>query len=75
LGEATGLHLTAEFHGKAFTEQTLADLEEAGVRVYPVERHAIRKGRYQSTVILGYGNLTPDELYEGVRRMKTVLNR
>jgi GntR family transcriptional regulator / MocR family aminotransferase len=74
-GEATGLHLTAEFHGKAFTEQTLADLEEAGVRLYPVERHAIRKGRYQSTVILGYGNLTPDELYEGVRRMKTVLDR
>lgn len=53
----------------------LADLEEGGVRLYPVERHAIRKGRHQSKVILGYGNLTPGEIEEGLRRMKTVLDR
>lgn len=74
-GDATGLHLIAEFHGRAFTKQMLADLEEAGVRLYPVERHAIRKDCHQSKVILGYGNLTPDEIEEGVRRMKTVLDR
>ena len=74
-GDATGLHLIAEFHGRAFTEQMLADLEDAGVRLYPVERHAIRKDRHQSKVILGYGNLTPGEIEEGVRRMKTVLDR
>ena len=73
-GDATGLHLIAEFQGRTFTEQTLSDLEEAGVRLYPVERHAIRKGCHQSKVILGYGNLTPGEIDEGVRRMKTVLD-
>lgn len=72
-GDATGLHLIAEFQGKTFTEQTLAALEEAGVRLYPVEQHAIRKGYHQSKVIFGYGNLTLDEIEEGVRRMKTVL--
>jgi len=41
-GGATGLHLIAEFQGRTFTEQTLSDLEEAGVRLYPVERHAIQ---------------------------------
>jgi GntR family transcriptional regulator/MocR family aminotransferase len=74
-GDATGLHLIAEFHGRAFTEQTIADLEDAGVRLYPVERHAIRKGYHQSKVILGYGNLTQGEIEEGVRRIKTVLDQ
>jgi GntR family transcriptional regulator/MocR family aminotransferase len=72
-GDATGLHLIAEFHGRTFTDQTLADLEDAGVRFYPVELHAIRKGCHQSKAILGYGNLTQDEIEEGVRRARTVL--
>ncbi len=73
-GDVAGLHLVAEFGERALTEQTFADLEEAGVRLYPVERHAIRKGGHQSKVILGYGNLTPEEIEEGVRRIKTVLS-
>ncbi len=73
-GDVAGLHLVAGFGGRALTEQTFADWEEAGVRLYPVERHAIRKGGHQSKVILGYGNLTPEEIEEGVRRIKTVLN-
>jgi GntR family transcriptional regulator / MocR family aminotransferase len=73
-GDATGLHLIAEFYGRAFTEQTLADLESAEVRLYPVERHAIQKGNHLNKVILGYGNLTQGEMEEGVRRMKAVLD-
>jgi GntR family transcriptional regulator / MocR family aminotransferase len=73
-GDAAGLHLVAGFNGRALTEQTFADWEEAGVRLYPVEQHAIRKGKHQSEVILGYGTLTPEEIEEGVRRIKTVLS-
>jgi GntR family transcriptional regulator/MocR family aminotransferase len=73
-GDAAGLHIVTEFGGRALTEQTFADWEEAGVRLYPVEQHAIRKGSHQSKVILGYGTLTPEEIEEGVRRIKTVLS-
>jgi GntR family transcriptional regulator/MocR family aminotransferase len=73
-GDVAGLHLVAEFGARALTEQTFVDLEEAGVRLYPVEQHAIRKGGHQSKVILGYGNLTQEEIEEGVRRIKTVLS-
>ncbi len=73
-GDVAGLHLVAEFGRRALTEQTFADWEEAGVRLYPVEGHAIRKGHHRSKVILGYGNLTQDEIEEGVRRIKTVLS-
>jgi GntR family transcriptional regulator/MocR family aminotransferase len=73
-GDVAGLHLVAEFGRRALTEQTFADWEEAGVRLYPVEGHAIRKGHHRSKVILGYGNLTQDEIEEGVMRIKTVLS-
>ena len=72
-GDATGLHLVAEFPGKGFTEQTLIDLKHTGVHIYPVEIHAIRKGYHRNKAILGYGNLTIEEIEEGVRKMKTVL--
>jgi len=72
-GAATGLHLIAEFPDRVLTEQTLADLEEVGVRLYLVESHAIRKGSHRNKAILGYGNLTQEEIEEGVRRMQTVL--
>jgi len=72
-GEVAGLNLVAEFGGRALTEATFAAWEEAGVRLYPVEQHAIRKGYHQSKVILGYGNLTQEEIEEGVRRIKIVL--
>src|SRR5262245_60575066 len=72
-GDATRLHLVAEFPGKEFTEKALEHLNLAGVRIYPVEIHAIRKGHHRHKVIIGYGNLTIEEIEEGVRRIKTVL--
>ncbi len=72
IGSSTGLHLVAEFERIVFTESLLSKLDEAGVRVYPVEMHALHKGRHLSQVILGYGNLTEEEILEGVRRIKNV---
>lgn len=72
-GDAAGLHLVAGFGRRALNEQTFTDIEEAGARLYPVEQHAIQKGKHQGEVILGYGNLTPEEIEEGVRRIQTVL--
>jgi GntR family transcriptional regulator/MocR family aminotransferase len=73
IGSSTGLHLVAEFERVMFTESLLTRLEVAGVRVYPVEAHALHKGRYLHQVILGYGNLTEEEISEGVKRIKDVL--
>lgn len=72
-GSATGLHAVAELPGFSFDETLVERIMDAGVRVYPVERHTISKGNYASHVILGYGNLNEREITEGIRRMKTVL--
>jgi len=69
-GDATGLHLVAEFPGINFTESRVEEMRQAGVRVCPVELHAIRKGYHCNKVIMGYGNLTEAEIEEGVARMK-----
>ena len=67
LGNAAGLHLCARFRGIRFTKDLLGRIEAAGAKVYPVEDHAIRKGRWTDTIILGYGMLSPRSIDEGVR--------
>jgi len=73
LGSAAGLHLCARFHGTRFTPALLARIQQAGVKVYPVEEHAIRKGRWADTLILGYGMLTPARIREGIGILRSCL--
>ena len=72
LGSAAGLHLCARFRGIRFTDALIARILQAGARVYPVEEHAIRKGRWSDTLILGFGMLTPPRIEEGVRVLAAV---
>jgi GntR family transcriptional regulator/MocR family aminotransferase len=74
VGTTTGLHLVAEFEQTEFREDLLARLDEAGVRVYPVELHALNKGHHLHQVILGYGNLAEDEIEVGIKRICNALN-
>lgn len=73
LGSKAGLHLVVEFNDIPFTETLINHLSRHGVRGFPVESHAIQKGRHRHRLILGYGNLSTAEIEEGVRRMKQCL--
>ncbi|HET6451074.1 MAG TPA: PLP-dependent aminotransferase family protein [Spirochaetia bacterium] len=73
LGSAAGLHLCARFRGVRFTPTLLSRVQEAGARVYPVEEHAISRGRWTDTIILGFGMLTPARIQEGVRILAACL--
>jgi GntR family transcriptional regulator/MocR family aminotransferase len=72
LGDSTGLHLIARFVGVTFNNEILMRLSENKVKVYPVEQHTIKKGVYKDCVILGYGNLSHEQIEEGIFRMKEV---
>lgn len=72
-GEAAGLHIVAAFPAVSFTPDVLAALAEAGVRVYPVEEHAIVKGKHLDKIIIGYGNASEAQIEEGVERITSVL--
>ncbi len=72
-GDATGLHLITQFPGVSCDDQTLAALEQADVRLYPVSLHTIDKGHHQDKFILGYGHLSLAQIEEGVSRIKSAL--
>ena len=75
LGSSAGLHLCVRFPGRRFTARLLKAVEAAGAKVYPVEEHAIRKGRWEDTLILGYGMQSPRRLEEGIRALAGCLKK
>ncbi len=75
IGSSAGLHLCARFPGARFNAATLATIEKEGVKVYPVEEHAIRKGRWADTLVLGYGMLTPGRIGEGIAILRRCVKK
>jgi GntR family transcriptional regulator/MocR family aminotransferase len=65
-GSATGLHLVARFLGYRFSPTFFAATETAGARFYPVASHAVRPGRHHDELLLGYGNLSAEEITAGL---------
>lgn len=60
---------------QVFTEEVIERLIQGRVKVYPVEHHAIQKGRHRSKLILGYGNVRETEIEQGISRLNTALQR
>lgn len=67
LGAPAGHHLTLRFHGTMDEFRLIQAAKEAGVRVYPVSPYFIGPVPefYRSTVLLGFGGLTDDEISQG----------
>ncbi|EIJ81732.1 transcriptional regulator, GntR family with aminotransferase domain protein [Bacillus methanolicus PB1] len=73
-GDSTGLHMIAEFQNIEFSNEKVKEIiAEHKVKIYPVELHTIQKGMHQNKIILGYGNLTLEEIKEGIHRLKNAL--
>ncbi len=72
-GDATGLHLIAEFPNHRFTSSKLLRVREKGIRIYPVEDHAIVLGRYKNHLIFGYGNLSAEQIQRGITKLASIL--
>lgn len=70
-GDSTGLHLIAEFNNITFSEQIVHTIiQKYHIKVYPVEHHTIQKGKHSNKLILGYGNLSLEDIKEGIQRLK-----
>ncbi|PDZ13041.1 MULTISPECIES: PLP-dependent aminotransferase family protein [Bacillus] len=74
-GYSTGLHMIVEFNHVQFTKELLKEIEQLGVKVYPVEEHAIKKGQHHNRIIIGYGHLTNKEINEGISRLQRAISR
>ena len=73
IGNSAGIHLVAEFEGIYFTETLLRQLQQAGVNTPCIDEHAIHKGLHTNKIMLGYGNLSEEQIVEGVKRILNTL--
>jgi GntR family transcriptional regulator/MocR family aminotransferase len=73
-GEDAGLHLLVEFLDRDFQRADFARLAKRGVKVDWVEDYACRKGLHRDQLVLGYGGLEPDQIEEGVLRLKAFVD-
>jgi GntR family transcriptional regulator/MocR family aminotransferase len=73
LGTASGLHVCVQFPGARFTSTLLNRIDLAGVGVYTVEEHAIRKGQWEDTLVFGFGMLDPRRINTGIAILKRCL--
>lgn len=79
IGEQSGLHLLLSFDheksvsGSCSEEKLIAQAAQAGIRVYPVSRYWFHEADApRSTVMLGFGGLTEQEITEGIERLSRV---
>ena len=66
LGSATGLHLVARFRNYHFDEVFFNEVEARGARFYPVGLHALRPEKHRDKIMIGYGNLSTEEIKGGI---------
>ncbi|HEX3077095.1 MAG TPA: PLP-dependent aminotransferase family protein [Lachnospiraceae bacterium] len=74
-GEHAGLHLVVQFH-LSITEEQIIDLAASnGIKLYGLKEHyvTVNEENYTPTILLGYANLTEEEIVEGVQKLYHVL--
>ena len=69
-GNLTGIHLIAQFKNYQFSEKVFKKFSVYGIKIHPIDKHTIKKGKYDDTLMLGYGNLSDENIILGVKRMK-----
>lgn len=72
LGESAGMHVVAAFDGVAFSPELVRRIKDEGVYIVPVENHGVIKGKHIHQVILGYAHLNPEEMEEGLIKVKQI---
>jgi GntR family transcriptional regulator/MocR family aminotransferase len=74
-GDAAGLHLIAELSGHRFDPLLTLQLEERNIKIYPAEKYAIVKGKFEDRLIMGFGNITEPQIAQGIRTIAEILKR
>jgi GntR family transcriptional regulator / MocR family aminotransferase len=69
-GNLTGIHLIAQFKSYRFGAKVFEKLSDYGIKIHAIDKHTIKKGKYNDTLMLGYGNLSDENIVLGVGRMK-----
>ncbi len=72
-GDATGLFITISFPNLEWNKRALEVMVKYQLNCDFAENHAIKKGRHKNKIMLGFGNLSFDQIKEGVERLKKIV--
>lgn len=73
-GENAGLHILVSFMDHKFCPSDFQKFLDNGVEVDWVEDYAILKGFHSNQLVLGYGNLSLEQITAGIQRIKNVFD-
>jgi GntR family transcriptional regulator/MocR family aminotransferase len=68
------MHVMISFEDRSLRRADFDALRVCGVYAEWSEDYAIQKERHDSGMILGYGDLSEDEIAEGVARLRAALD-
>lgn len=74
LGDEAGMHVQIALNPELYGAIDWTQLETFGVRMSTFEDYARQKGKHPGLLVLGYGNLTEEEISEGVSRLYRFLH-
>ena len=69
-GEYAGVHLLMSFAEGVSEKELIQRAEMAGVKVYGLSDYCIGENRRSATILLGYANLSEDEIREAAEILK-----
>lgn len=73
LGENAGMHLMVRFHTNLSDQEVVEASAARGVKLVTAQRYYL-EGNGTSNFVIGYSNLSEEEISEGVSRLAQVLN-
>ncbi|MCC8108645.1 MAG: PLP-dependent aminotransferase family protein [Planctomycetes bacterium] len=66
IGDSAGLHLALKLPGQSFDRNFADTCRRVGLAVMPCSRYELAGTEYADTLLLGYGNVEPDRIADGV---------
>lgn len=73
-GSEGGLHIALEFNPQKYSHIDWEKSVEYKVKVYPFNLYSLKNKEYKNKIVLGYGNLSLDEIKKGVERLFSFVN-
>lgn len=74
-GENAGLHMNVEIHTQLTEKELIASAEERGVKLFGLTAYRLQETEREEvpTILLGYGNLSENQMEEGIRILRDIL--
>ncbi len=72
-GDSTGLFVVVEFKNIKLNKNIFDKINEHDIKVETVKNYSILNKKYNNKILLGYGNLSKDDIIKGIKKIKNAL--